>query len=395
MAQLPFQVDVLQVEPGSGQTLKITRDAPTGSLRFWDVLIPLGINLSDLASLNAITGVLVVGRAGSGAKYLTIQSAINAIPSTASVTNPYMILVFPGIYLENLVIDKDGVSIVAVGLASIVAVSSTPTVTIKAGLLTTPLTALFQGIKIQTSFVGLECVLVQGGPGSAVANGGVIFKDCNFAALGAGGYTVRADTVNSVTLYGCRTDESVPSATQKVTQCASYLVSGGTVPPTQMDYDTVLPPPATAGSTYSIENGRTVGAVLSTLSNAGSLRILDCLLVGNVTLNGNRTGLIQSSTVGNLSIGGTSAMTLVSSKRGTVAGTGTLEESGVSGSTSFVASLSEAVVFAVPRPNANYAVMLDTGVSAASAVTLKTAAGFTITFGAIQTTTVYWTVSSV
>jgi len=393
MTQAPFQVDVLQVEPGSGQTLKITRDAPTGSLRFWDAMIPLGINLSDIASLNAITGVLVVGRAGSGAKYLTIQSAINAIPSTASVTNPYMILCFPGIYLENLVIDKDGVSIVAVGPASIVAVSATPTVTIKAGLLTTPLVALFQGIKIQTSFIGLECVLVQGGPGSAVANGGIVFKDCNFAALGAGGYTVRADTVNSVALYGCRTDESVPSATQKVTQCASYLVSGGTVPPTQMDYDTGLPPPLTAGSAYSVEGGRTVGVLSSTLVNAGSLKILGCLSVGNVTLNGNRTGLIQSSTVGNLSIGGTSAMTLVSSKRGTVAGTGTLEESGVTGSTSFVASLSEVVVFSVPRPNANYAVLLDTGVAAASAVILKTAAGFTIAFGAIQTTTVYWTIS--
>jgi hypothetical protein len=393
VTQAPFQADALQVEPGSGQTLKVTRDAATGSLRFWDAMIPLGINLSDLASLNAITGVLVVGRAGSGAKYLTIQSAINAIPSTASVTNPYMILCFPGIYLENLVIDKDGVSIVGVGPASIVAVSSTPTVTIRAGLLTTPLTTLFQGMKIQTSFAGLECVLVQGGPGSAVANGGIVFKDCNLAALGAGGYTVRADTVNSVALYNCRTDESVPTATQKVTQCASYLVSGGTVPPTQLDYDTALPPPATAGSTYSIEDGRTVGVVLSTLTNAGSLKILNCLSVGNVTLNGNRTGLIQSSTVGNLSIGGTSAMTLVSSKRGTAAGTGTLNESGVTGSVDFVASLSEVVTFPVPRPNANYAVFLDTGVAAASAVTLKTAAGFTIAFGAIQTTTVYWTIS--
>lgn len=395
MTQGPFQADALQIEPGSGQTLKVTRDAPTGSLRFWDVVIPLGINLADLAGINAITGVLVVGRAGSGAKYLTIQSALNAIPSTASATNPYMILVFPGAYLENIVIEKDGVAIVAVGQASIIGVSATPTVTVRPGVLTTPLTALFQGVKIQTSFAGLECVLLQGGPGLTVGNGTFVFKDCNFAALGAGGYTVRADTVNSVALYGCRTDESVPSATQKVTQCASYLVSGGTVPPTQMDYDTALAPPATAGSAYSIESCRSVGPILSTLTNAGSLKILGCLSVGNITLNGNRTGLIQSSAVGNLSVGGTSALTLVGSTRGTAAGTGTINESNLTGSVDFIATASEPVIFAVPRPNANYMVVLDTGVPDAVAVTAKTAAGFTIAFGAIQTLTVSWSASAI
>lgn len=392
MTQGPFQVDGLKVEPGSGQTLTITRDPATGSLRFQDAIITTGVNLADLAGINAITGVLVVGRAGSGAKYLTLQSALNAIPTTSSATNPYMILVFPGIYLENITIEKDGVAIVGLGQASLVGVSATPTITIKAGVVTTPLTTLIQGMKIQTSFAGLECALVQGGPGSAVASGGVTFRDCNFAALGAGGYTVRSDTVNSVALYGCRMDESVGSAIQKVSQCASYLVSGGTVAPTQMDYDTGLPPPATAGSAYTIESARSVGPVLSTLQNAGSLKVLGCLSVGNVTLNGNRTGLIQASTVGNLSIGGTSAMTLVSSKRGTAVGTGTLDETGVTGSVAFAASASEAVTFAVPRPNANYSVVLDPGVAALATVTGKTASGFTITFGAIQTTTVYWTV---
>jgi len=391
MTQPPFQSDALQIEPSSGQTLKITRDAPTGSLRFQDAIITTGINLSDLAGLNAITGLLVVGRAGSGAKYLTIQSAINAIPSTASANNPYTILCFPGIYLENIVIDKDGIAIVGVGQASIVAVSGIPTVTIQAGVLTTPLTTLIEGMKIQTSFAGLECVLVQGGPGLTVGQSGVVLKDCNLAAKGVGSYTCRANIVNSVSLYNCRSDESDPTAVLGVSQCASFLVSGGSLPATQADFNSGGPTPFVPGSVYSFENCRSIGPLLSTLLGAGSLKVAGCLTVGNVTLNGNRTGLIQTSTVGNLSIGGTSAMTLVGSKRGTVIGTGTLDEPSVSGSTPFVLSLSQPVVFTVPRPNANYSVYLDTGVLDPAVVTGKTAAGFTIGFGIVQTTTVQWT----
>jgi hypothetical protein len=392
MTQAPFQSDGLRIEPGSGQTLTILRDAATGSLRFVDTLVPSGINLLDISGFNAITGALVVGRAGTGAKYTTVQSAIDAVSAAASAANPYTIFVLPGVYLENLIIEKDGIAIVALGQVSIVAVTATPTITIQAGVSTTPLTTLFQGIKIQTSNAGLECVLISGGAASTVGSGGIVFKDCNFAALGVGSYTVRADTVNSVALYGCRSDESAVTAVQKAVQCASYLISGGTAPATQLDYTTALPLPATAGSVYSIEDCRTVGNVLSTLTSGGSLGIKGCLTVGNVTLNGNRTGLIQSSTVGNITVGGTSAMTLVSSKRGTAAGAGTLDEP-LTGSTGFIGSASEAVLFSVLRPNATYGVVLDTGSLDPVAVTPKANSGFTISFGIIvQTTTVYWSV---
>jgi len=387
-----FQADALQVEPGSGQTLKITRDIPTGSMRFQDAVIPAGVNLSDLASLNSIVGLLVVGRAGSGAKYLTIQSALNAIPSTASANNPYTILCFPGIYLENIIIDKDGVSIVAIGQVSIVAVSNTPTVSIQAAVLTTPLTTVLQGLKIQTSFTGRECVLVQGGPGLSVGLSGVVLKGCNLAAKGVGSYTVRANIVNSVSLLDCVSDESDATAILGVSQCASVVVSGGTHPAAQLDYDTGGATPITAGSTYTFNSCRSVGPILSTLVGAGTLKIQGSPSVGNVTLNGNRTGLIQGSSVGNLSIGGTSVMTMVNSTRGSLVGTGQFDEPNTSGTVVFAASASEAVLFSVPRTNANYNVFLDTGTVDPFLIASKTINGFTITFGGVQTRTVSWTI---
>lgn len=391
MPQGPFQVDQLQIEPGSGQNLRITRDSLSGSMRFQDAILTTGINLQDMAGLSAIDGVRVVGRAGSGAKYLTIQSALDSIPSTSSANTPYTIFCFPGIYLENLVISKDGIAIVGLGQASIVGVSNLPTVSITSGVLTTPQSVLLQNLKVQTSFAGKECVLVQGGPGLNVGLGGVVLRNCNLAALGVGSYTVRSDTANFVRLFDCTSDESAPTAILAANQTAGFLVSGGTHPASQVDYNSGGAIPATVGSSYEFNGCRSVGNVLSTLQNIGTLKVTGCLSVGNLTLNGNRPGTVTSSVVGNLSVGGTAALTLSSSKRGTSVGTGTLDESMVTGSVNFTASLSEAVTFPVPRSNANYQVLLDTGVLASASVAPRTVNGFTINFGLAQTTTVNWT----
>jgi len=392
MAQPPFQSDALQIEPSSGQTLKITRDVPTGSLRFQDAVITTGINLSDLASLSAIDGVRIVGRAGSGAKYLTIQSALDSIPSNASATNPFVILCFPGIYLENIIINKDGVAIVGMGQATITGVTNLPTVTITSGVLTTPLTTLIQGMRITTAFAGKECVLISGGPGLSVGFGGIFLKNCNLAAKGVGSYTCRASVANFVQMDNCTSDESDASAVLGISQCASFIVSGGTHPATQADYDTGGPIPVVTSSAYVFEKCRNIGPMLSTLQNAGNLKIFGCTNVGTVTVNGNRGGSVQNSIVGNLTAGGTSALVVTDSQTGTLAGTGTIDVTFASGSVSFVAATTHSVTFTVARPDANYSVLLDTGVSTSYTISGKSATGFTITFGSVVTTTVLWTV---
>ena len=97
--------------------------------------------------------------------------------------------------------------------------------------------------------------------------------------------------------------------------------------------------------------------------------------------------------MGNLSLNGTTATTLRFSFRGSVAGTGTLSEPATTGTLAFVASATEAVVFDVPRPNGTYGVSLDTGDVTPSYVSARDASGFTVTFSAPVTTTVYWTVT--
>lgn len=393
MVQPPFQADGYQIEPGSGQLLKIIRKTgPDGAMRFYDALIPGGVDLEDMAGLSAIDGVFIVGRSGAGAKYLTIQSAIDEAPTTASINNPFVILCFPGIYLENLVINKDGIAIIAIGQAQIVGVTNLPTVKITSGVTTTPLTCLLSGLKIQTTFGNKECVLVEGGPGLAVGTGGIVLKDCNLAAKGVGSFTCRATVANAVSLINCRSDESDPSAILNAYQTASFFVSGGTHPATQADYDSGGPTPVTSGSSYVFENCTSIGNMLSTFNNVGSLAVKNSA-VGNLTLNGNRSGTVRNSTLGNINLSGTSALSLSDTPHGTVTGapTASLTEDSASGSVAFVASASQAVTFAVPRANANYAVFADTGVLAPYQITGKTAAGFTIDFGIVQTTTVLWT----
>ena len=96
MAQPNIQADGVRIEPGSGQTLTITRDSTTGSLRFVDAVITGGINLKDMAGLSTIAGVLIVGKSGSGAGYTTVQSAITAVPGTPALPTPTWCWSCPG-----------------------------------------------------------------------------------------------------------------------------------------------------------------------------------------------------------------------------------------------------------------------------------------------------------
>ncbi|MBT7759836.1 MAG: hypothetical protein HN732_21075 [Rhodospirillaceae bacterium] len=70
MPQPPFLIDVLQVEPGSGDTLTVSRDSAGGALKFVDALLTSGVLLPSLVGLRNVTGVYIVGRAGDGAPYL-------------------------------------------------------------------------------------------------------------------------------------------------------------------------------------------------------------------------------------------------------------------------------------------------------------------------------------
>ncbi len=394
MPQPNFQVDGLRVEPGSGQTLTITRDSATGSLRFVDAVVTGGINLSSLAGLGTISGVLVVGASGTGAQYTTLQSAIDAVPASASLTNPYVVLVMPGVYSENVVIEKAGITVQGIGRAVIQAAAVSGTITVQEAVASVPTSLTLRNLVLVNANNGEACVDIVGGAGSTVGADGIILDGCDLRPTGVGGFTVYADTVNYVTLIGCQATGVPGTASLRANQCAGLTATNSVLPAVQADYTTAGSIPSVAGSVYVLSGCSSVGNVLSTLTNAGSLTVSGCPTVGNVTVNGNRTVSVTGSAIGNLTVNGTTAATLKNSSRGTVAGSGTVLESQVSGTTVFAASATETVTFTVARPNANYTVALDTGLTTVSRVDNKSASGFDIVFTAPVNATVYWTVLS-
>ena len=394
MAQPNFQVDGLRVEPGSGQTLTLTRDSATGSLRFVDAVVTGGINLSDLAGLGTVAGTLIVGSSGTGAKYTTVQSALDAVPANASLSNPYVILVMPGVYTENVVVEKAGITVQGIGRAVIQAAAASGTITVQEAVASIPTSLTLRNLTIVNAYNGEACVDLVGGAGSTVGAGGIVLDGCDLQPTGVGGYTVYADAVNYVTLTGCQATGAPATASLRVNQCAGLTATNSILPAVQADYTTAGSIPSVVGSAYTLSGCPSVGNVLSTLTSAGSLTVSGCPTVGTVTVNGNRTLTVSGSSIGNLTVNGTTAATLKNSSRGTLAGAGTVLESQVSGSKAFAASNTETVTFPVARPNANYTVALDTGINTVSRVDNKLATGFDIVFTAPVTTTVYWTVLS-
>ena len=139
MPQPPFLVDAVQIEPGSGDTLTISRDSTDGALKFVDAVLTGGALLPSLVGLRNITGVFIVGRAGDGAVYTSVQDALDAVPASSSAAAPSLILVMPGVYVENLTIERDGVYLVGLGGVTLRNTGANDTVEISASQDATPL----------------------------------------------------------------------------------------------------------------------------------------------------------------------------------------------------------------------------------------------------------------
>lgn len=391
MTQPNIQADGVRIEPGSGQTLTITRDSATGSLRFVDAVVTGGINLRDMASLSTVAGVLIVGKSGAGAGYTTVQSALSAVPSSSSLTTPYLVLVMPGVYTENLTIEKAGITVQGLGRVVITAAGSLPTVTVQSSVSTTPTSLTLKDINIVQPNPGLACVSIVGSAGSTIGSDGVVLDGCTLTASGVGSYTVQANLVDFITLRNCLSTGSSGSASLRVSQCALLDIEGGMHPAIQADYNAAGTVPSIMGSLYSLSGCSTLN-VQSTLSGGGALVLGRCS-AGNITMYGNRTLLASSATLGDLSLNGTTAATLQFTSRGGATGTGTLSETLTTGTLLFTGSATESVVFDVSRANGTYSVALDTGDATPAYVSARDATGFTVTFTSPVSTTVYWTVT--
>lgn len=210
MAQPPFLTDGVQIEPGSGQTLTITRDPTTGALRFVDHVLLGGVILPQLVGLRNVTGVYIVGRGGDGAPYTTIQDALDAIPTSSSLDEPSVVMVLPGQYEENILIQRDGVSVVGIG-GVVVSSDSGSTIEISATLDSTPQNVTLQNLTVQgdvcVSLVGADSfanaqVTVSSAPlvaGDTITIGGVTLTGVSGTRTsGSNNFTATSNTTDAI-----------------------------------------------------------------------------------------------------------------------------------------------------------------------------------------------------
>ena len=159
MTQPVVPIDQIQIEPSLAGS-RVISAAAAGDLQLSDPNVTAV--LEALVGLRNITGVFIVGRAGDGAPYTVAQDAIDAIPVTSSALLPSLVIFLPGVYTENLTIDKDGVYLVGLGGVKITNSAADATVTIEDNPETTPQAVVLKDLVIENTDAGEECVLIQG-----------------------------------------------------------------------------------------------------------------------------------------------------------------------------------------------------------------------------------------
>jgi hypothetical protein len=169
MAQPPFLVDVLRIEPGSAGVRTIDKAPTSTALRFIDPTTTA--TLAQFMGLRNVTGVYVVGTAGYGAAYTSIQDAIDAVPPYATVAEPGLVLVGPGTYTENLTIEHDGVFLIGLGAATIQNDGASHTITVQAVPGPAPQNVTLQNLTVVNDQAGFACLSLDGG--STFASGTV------------------------------------------------------------------------------------------------------------------------------------------------------------------------------------------------------------------------------
>ena len=413
MAQSPFLIDQIDIEPGSAGIRRISRDAGTGGLAFQDAIITSPLTLSQLAGLNAITNVLVVGKSGAGAAYTTIQSALDMVPSSASSANPYLILVLPGVYTETVNIVRDGVRLVGLGHPTIEsALEATPdapgaghTVIISAQLGTIPLSTLIQGFTITNVHTNKACIRVIGAAASTVGSSGIVIKDCDLSADSAGGTrNIWATAVENLIVTGGQWGEAADLGLLLIQEAGnfrlSYVQGVGAI---DLRFDTSNDVPFSGVGTYQITN---CGAIAENtglgtpfavdLAGSGTLSVEGCSLPA-VTLSGNQTFQFDNCLVAELLVTETVTCTARNTSIAAItapAAGAVLDLPSQTGSAVFGAATTVAVAFDVPMSDAVYQVQLEVPSQPVNDetpwITSKLATGFTINFATNQTMTVEW-----
>jgi hypothetical protein len=410
--QPPFKVDQLQIQPGS-PGFRGLQMAPDGNLLFVDPAFPNGLELAQIAT-GATPNVFVVGPGGSGAQYNTIQSALDAVPSTSSPTNPYVIVIAPGVYHENLNLIRDGVTLMAwssdtVNITPLQTAhngsGATNTLTIQAGGGTVPTSCQLIGLFITNPHDGYACVRVIGGGASTVLSTGLTIIGGALAATSDIGYAVWGTASGPVNCEGVVFTGSGGVLLQNM----SFSTDKGNLPPVSAVFDstgTLFPVPSGTTAFFLSANGSYVPSGFSqnpyiavAVSANGGASFSKCDMGDvNVSLTASTSSgnfRLASCTLGNLTVAGPVSVDLIgTSMYGTISGSGgvALANTRQKGTVTFSSSSSQSVTLPLPFANSAYSVRLEMGNSVASVpgVTSKSTSGFTIVFGSGVSVPISW-----
>lgn len=166
MAQPPLRLDALEIVGDSGVgTRLIHSDATTGEFLFSDAVVSAR-KLAEIVGLQGVDGVIICGSGDGVSKdannnpITTVQAAFAAVPTAASATNPWLILVMPGVYIEDVYADRDGVHLRGLGNVVIRNATSNDTLTILEGPFSVPRRVTFEGVRFENTDVSSACVTV-------------------------------------------------------------------------------------------------------------------------------------------------------------------------------------------------------------------------------------------
>jgi hypothetical protein len=406
----PYKVDQLEINP-SLLGSRLIGSTSNGDLLFTDNQNPTGLSLSQLAGLQLVGHMLVVG-SGAGSAYATIQEALDAVPIDSSATNPYFIFVGPGIYRETVNIVRDGVYITGFGATLQSAAEATPnapsayhTIVIQAALGTVPKNVVVNNLRITNSHANYACVRIVGASGSEVGLGGIWFNNCSFGSTG-NGRPISATLANRIRVCNGSMMESTTAALVYIDQCADVLFENVlNVPNIAMGFDSTAVLPAVVVNDYRLIGCSELG--YGSLSPqvqvnliGGHLTISGCTGQANTLLTGNSPVSISGSIVGNLTLTGALAIKLISCSRGAVASSGgaTLAEPITRGSVSFAGSATASITFTTAQPDSSYSIGLEVDATLGGDswfVSGKSGSGFTINFGSPKTLNGVWTTNRV
>jgi len=384
---MAFNTDVLNINPAETGVRQILAEPITGKLRFIDPNAPSGVNLDQVAGIS-VDDVYIVAPGGVGAVYNTVTEAMVAV--RASSGTEHLILVFPGTYSEaaTVLLDVPNVTIKAMGPVTVGNGGGVaPAFTIQEST-TIPTRVVLDGLRLSSTVAGVPAVDIIGNNDSTVGLDGLIFQDCQWVTTGTA-MALRANLVNHLRMVGGSMRDCAGGSTKvMITTCASFTMNGvedGSS--VQAHYTDVGDEPIDSGSPFYKFTASRLTALLSTLTNKGTLDVVGCTGNFPVTFRGTQEGRFFGSYLGAVEARDTSQVVFsgcsyislandaaVEVTEPILTGTGTLA-GGATTST---------VTLPYLQPDTNYVLTIDmiTAPLVATGVLTKTLSNFIVTFAA-------------